>query len=648
MLQEIRFSSLLEQWFHLAPDPIIILNSSGSIIECSKSAQSIYGYSRDELIGKSMMELLSKDSVPTFKKKFPKIQALIPQEAEVKILKKDGTLVDVWCKGVPFTNDYNEFSGALVFQREISQLKELEKRLKIKKVQLETVLANINDGVIYIDKDDKIVFANERGGEFYGFHPDKIVGKDLFELHPKKYHKKVKELTNQVRVKTKYLKTIRHIRGKDVFFELKRLEEDCCYNGIIAIIKDITDELRYLKEKEKVLSQLYQVQKLDVIRHLAGGIAHDINNLLSSVQGNIELFLLKEKPNSNIEYLNNALATIELITELTRQLILFSKQKYENKTLININEILYKLSNTLRASIPKSINLELDLADNLYNIEADSNAIKQCIINLVLNAKDAIKDKGTIKIKTYNVNFSEYRLDLNLNRVKGDFVCLTVEDDGAGIPQNVQEHIFEPFFTTKAMIGTGLGLSVVYGIVKQYRGIIEISSEINNGAKFSLFFPAVLAQDTTINNKTNGESLKGEGESILVIEDEEPIARFLYTVLTEHNYNVTCINTGEEALKLFTSHKEIFDLILVDLVLPDISGVELVDRILNIKPNIKVIFTSGYHLPKEEPSSLIYKQQFEFLTKPYPIVSLLKKVKKVLNKKDDINTRSSDRNYFPF
>ncbi len=631
MLKEIQFPSLLDQWFHLAPDPIIILDSSGKIIECSKSVQFIYGYSREELIGKSMMDLLGEDSVFTFQKKFPKIKALIPQEAEIKILKQNGNLIDVWCKAVPLTNEYNEFIGALVFHREISQIKELERKLKAKTIQLETVLANINDGVIYIDKDDKIVFANERGGQFYGFHLDRIVGKNIFELHPKNYHKKVKELINEVKFKTKHLKAIRHIRDKDVFFELKRLEENDCYNGIIAIIRDITDELKYSKEKEKLLSQLYQVQKLDVIRHLAGGIAHDINNLLSSVQGNIELFLIKENENSNNEHLKNALTTIQLITELTRQLILFSEQKYEHKTLINLNDILQKLTSSLKASLPKSINLELELAQNLHNIEADANAIKQCVINLVLNAKDAIKDKGTIRIKTYNINFSDYRLDLNLNRVKGDFVCITVEDNGIGIPKNILDHIFEPFFTTKNALGTGLGLSVVYGIVKQYKGIIDISSEIDKGSKFKLYFPSATTKKSNIANDINAKYLKGNGEAILVIEDEEPVSRFLYTVLTEHNYNVTCVSTGEEAIKLFMSYKDIFDLLLVDLILPDISGIKLADHILNIRPDIKVIFTSGYHLPKEEPSSLIYKQEFEFLTKPYPIVSLLKKIRKVLN-----------------
>ncbi len=631
MLKEIQFPSLLDQWFHLAPDPIIILDSSGKIIECSKSVQFIYGYSREELIGKSMMDLLGEDSVFTFQKKFPKIKALIPQEAEIKILKQNGNLIDVWCKAVPLTNEYNEFIGALVFHREISQIKELERKLKAKTIQLETVLANINDGVIYIDERDNIVFSNARGGQFYGFHPDRIVGKNIFELHPKNYHKKVKELINEVKFKTKHLKAIRHIRDKDVFFELKRLEENDCYNGIIAIIRDITDELKYSKEKEKLLSQLYQVQKLDVIRHLAGGIAHDINNLLSSVQGNIELFLIKENENSNNEHLKNALTTIQLITELTRQLILFSEQKYEHKTLINLNDILQKLTSSLKASLPKSINLELELAQNLHNIEADANAIKQCVINLVLNAKDAIKDKGTIRIKTYNINFSDYRLDLNLNRVKGDFVCITVEDNGIGIPKNILDHIFEPFFTTKNALGTGLGLSVVYGIVKQYKGIIDISSEIDKGSKFKLYFPSATTKKSNIANDINAKYLKGNGEAILVIEDEEPVSRFLYTVLTEHNYNVTCVSTGEEAIKLFMSYKDIFDLLLVDLILPDISGIKLADHILNIRPDIKVIFTSGYHLPKEEPSSLIYKQEFEFLTKPYPIVSLLKKIRKVLN-----------------
>ena len=634
MLQEIQFSNLLEQWFHLAPDPIIILNSSGNIIECSKSAQSIYGYSREELIGKSMMDLLSKESIPTFKKKFPEIQALIPQEAEVKIIKKDGSLVNVWCKGVPFTNENNEFEGALVFQREISQLKFLEKRLKAKTTQLETVLANINDGVIYIDKNDKIIFANTRSGQLYNFLPDSIVGKTIWELHPKEYHKKVKEIIDEVKFRTKYLKTIRHVKNRDVLFELKRLEENDCYNGIITIIRDITDELKYLKEKERILSQLYKAQKLNVIRHLAGGIAHDINNLLSSVQGNIELFLLKDSTNPNNEYLQNSLATIQLITELTRQLILFSQQKkYEDKSLIDINKILITLVKTLKASLPKSIQLKLELAEKLYKVEVDSNAIKQCVINLVLNAKDAIKEKGTIKIKTYNVEFLDYKLDLNLNRVKGDFVCITVEDDGIGIPKDIKEHIFEPFFTTKTSVGTGLGLSVVYGIVKQYNGIIDIDSEINKGSTFKLYFPAVITEESNTNNLNNSESLKGNGETILVIEDEEPIARFLYAVLTEHNYNVTCAVNGKEALKLFKSHKDIFDLILVDIVLPDMSGVKLADHILSIKPDIKVIFTSGYHLPKEGPSALIYKKRFEFLTKPYPIVSLLRKIKKVLNEK---------------
>ncbi len=624
----------LREWFHLSPDPVFILDKEGFIVECSKSSFKVYGYTREELIGKQITEIFLPESLHVFMTNFPRLQQKIPQEGEISIICKDNSVIDVWCKGVPLTDSNDIFQGVLVFQREITQIKKLQDKLKKKSEHLETILSNIKEGIIFLDKNDNIIYANKMSGKLYNFNPNKIIGKNIFNIHPKKTIQKTTELIDKIKKEKTFFNSIRRINNKNIEFELYRIEKENNYNGIIAILRDITKQLETEKEKEKTISQLYQLQKLDAIGMLAGGIAHNLNNLLNAIQGNIEIALINIKKDLKVKkFLKLATETTQEAAELIRQLLLFSKNKSTKKTIQNINIICKDAIKLCKPFIEKSISIKTILQDNIWLIEADPHSLQQIIINLIINARDALPYGGTITIKTRNITINSKTK--NPKSRPGEFICLSIRDDGSGMSSDILNHLFEPFFTTKSIKGTGLGLSIVYGIVTDHKGWIDIESEPNTGTQFNIFFPRINKQYNNNNIKTyiDNQLVSGNGEKILVVEDEDVVRDFVKSVLVEHSYNVTCVKTAKEALKIFLKDYNYFDLALVNILLPDGSGIELVDKLLEINPRLDIIFSSGYQKETCDTDTLIHKKRFDYISKPYPIITLLKAIRKTLDNK---------------
>jgi ligand-binding sensor domain-containing protein/signal transduction histidine kinase/CheY-like chemotaxis protein len=397
--------------------------------------------------------------------------------------------------------------------------------------------------------------------------------------------------------------------------------------------EQIVERKRAEEEKEKIRAQLFQSQKMEAIGKLAGGVAHDFNNILTAIHGCVDVALMNINDKDPLYTdLKEILNDVDHASSLTRQLLLFSRKHLMNFNPLKINKMIIKLFKMLQRLIGENIEIVLDLDSDLWTIQADRGTIEQVIMNLVINARDAMINGGQLKIKTENVELDEDQCNKISEARSGTFVCLSVKDTGVGIDKNVVEQLFEPFFTTKKSgRGTGLGLSVVYGIVKQHEGWIDVYSETGNGAEFKIYLPSITDDSNEeTDNSVSIDKLKGHGEKVLVVEDEESVLEFVKRALKECGYNVCSAASAWEALDIFEKEKRDFKLLFSDVVLPDRNGVELADEVLSRCPDIKVLLTSGY-TDQQSQWRAIRDRGFPFLQKPYMLVDLLRSIKEVLD-----------------
>ena len=391
----------------------------------------------------------------------------------------------------------------------------------------------------------------------------------------------------------------------------------------VAVKRDITDELA----REE---QLQQVQKMEAVGQLAGGIAHDFNNILQAILGFSELLLMTldkdaEQPRTNVLEIQKA---ARHAADLTRQLLAFSREQAVEFSPVKLNDIVEGTLSFARSIIGESITVKTDLDPEIHQIKADVRQLERTILNMALNARDAMPQGGELILRTENMSFSAEDARASALIQQGSFVCLSIRDTGTGIPPDVIDHIFEPFFSTKAPgKGTGLGLASIYGIIKKHEGWINVYSEPGRGTTFKIYLPPI-HHDAPPEEKKPSRPETGHGERILVVEDDPSVRSSTQSALTSAGYIVTTASNSEEAKILFDNENQHFDLLLSDVILPTQSGPDLAAALLKRKPALKVILCSGHSADRIEHSALDRKNFF-FLEKPFSIVTLLKLVDKV-------------------
>lgn len=397
----------------------------------------------------------------------------------------------------------------------------------------------------------------------------------------------------------------------------------------IAASRTRDEQKRWEEEKEKLQAQLLQAQKMEAIGTLAGGVAHDFNNLLTTIQGYTEIAMLDadqtEPLHKNLEQIHYA---AERAAGLTRQLLLFSRKQPMELVAIQVNRTIEGLLKMLKRLIGEDIAIKTELEPDLWAVRADIGNIEQVFMNLAVNARDAMPEGGTLTIKTHKVTLDDEYCKMIPDARPGKFVCLSVADTGTGMDKAVLQRIFEPFFSTKEFgKGTGLGLAVVYGIVKQHEGWINVYSEPGQGSIFKVYLPACSVHlEDEPEEKVLLQKLQGNGERILLVEDEEAVREFTSKVLRDNGYTVFEAADVKEALEIFEKENREFHLVFSDMVLPDKSGLQLVDQLLSVRPELLVLLSSGYSDDKSQ-WPIIREKGFRFLQKPYSIPELLKVVR---------------------
>ena len=403
---------------------------------------------------------------------------------------------------------------------------------------------------------------------------------------------------------------------------------------VVSIWKDITDRKSTEREKQKIQTQLLQSQKMQAVGLLAGGIAHDFNNILTAIQGSADLALLDVLPEDSVfKDLTDIKAAAESAAELTHQLLLFSRKHPIGLSSFNMNDCLKSLTKMIARLIGEDIKVDLDLQSDLWSTNADRSTMEQVLMNLVVNARDAMPEGGILTIKTKNTILTAKTCMQIEDSRPGRFIMLSIRDNGTGMKQSVITHIFEPFFTTKeAGTGTGLGLSVAYGIIKQHGGWINVESMAGKGSTFTIYLPVTASQseDEKPKERLSPSELRGCGERLLIVEDNKNVRDFAIDALQTSGYEVFSATNAKEALALFDSKQGDFDMVLCDVVLPDKSGIELVEELKSRKPVVRVLLGSGY-MDQKSQWRLIQDRGLRFIRKPFSLVDLLGAVKDVIS-----------------
>ena len=398
--------------------------------------------------------------------------------------------------------------------------------------------------------------------------------------------------------------------------------------SLAAVCRDLTQ----IKATEE---HLRQTQKMEAVGKLAGGIAHDFNNLLTAINGYSDLAMSRVEPGELHEFLQEIRKSGERAAVLTRQLLAYSRKQLLTPKLIGLNSILHNLESMLKRLIGEDINLRTRLAADLGQVKVDPGQVEQILLNLVFNARDAMPEGGVLEIGTENIYLDDSSDAMHMNARPGAYAMLEVRDSGVGMDEGILSQIFEPFFTTKEIgKGTGLGLSSVYGIVKQSGGNISVWSRPGEGAAFRIYFPIVEEESKT--QATLPVSVppetKRRRERILLVEDEVPVRQFIRTVLTGQGYEVVEAENGRRALDLTGDSASTFELLLTDVVMPEMSGTRLAQVFQGRYPEAKILFMSGYadeHLSQSGREV----ERDRFLQKPFTADQLLGKLIEVLEGK---------------
>ena len=397
-------------------------------------------------------------------------------------------------------------------------------------------------------------------------------------------------------------------------------------------VSGVLARLRLNEERQQLQEQYYQSQKIESIGQLAGGIAHDFNNILVPIIGYIELGMLDLSPEDDLyANLQAARTAAGRAADLTRQILAFSRKQVLKMQVVDLNEAVSNFGAMIRRLIGEDIKLQTSLEPSIYQIQADTGQIEQILLNLVVNARDAMPNGGELTIETANTYLADDAIKrFKDNQSAGHYVTLMVSDTGYGMDAEIQKQIFEPFFTTKAQgQGTGLGLSTVFGIVKQHRGNIEVSSEPGKGTVFKIYFPTVERDVKTTSTDEEQANFVHGTEIVLVVEDEAMARELICETLASYGYEVICAASPDEALKQFADYNKPIDLLLTDVIMPGINGRQLYETLVAKQPDLRVLYMSGYTdniiLHRD-----ILDEAVNFLQKPFSILELTQRVRDAL------------------
>jgi PAS domain S-box-containing protein len=608
---------------NLTDDFLMVITAQGEILHANMAAEKKLGYLTEDFRSLSLFDLyLSEHGQEAWNL----INAAVSGEVSfnsIPLRSKAGRIIPVETRisaGV-----WEGRNALFCLFRDITR----QKRAEIEINMLSNALRCINECLIVFDLEGTIIFVNEMFLRTYGYQKNELIGKSINLIHS---GKNPAELIGQIisdSVKNGWYGEVIDLRKDGLeftsFLKTTAVQDEA---GRPLVIIGVSHDLT---ERKHLEDQLRQSQKMEAIGQLAGGIAHDFNNLLTVIDGYVELLTnrLPENIPQNA-WVNQIKRASERAGSLTRQLLAFSRRQILQPRLLDLNQLVREMSILLKRLIGEDVEFTTALHNDIGQIKADSSQIEQVLMNLVVNARDAMPEGGQLTIGTRRVNLDSDFAMRHPGVTPGSYVQLSVSDTGIGMAPEVQEHIFEPFYTTKEKgKGTGLGLATVYGIVAQSGGYIWVYSEIGKGTSFKIFLPCLdEALPDSADHETEKIDIRGH-ETILVVEDEFMVRELVSDTLRTYGYTVLEASNGKIAQQVFEQSQQVINLVLTDVVMPGMSGRKLIEMLAMINPKVKALYMSGY-TDEAIQNHRILEPGMSFLQKPFTPTVLAKKVREVL------------------
>ncbi len=539
-----------------------------------------------------------------------------------------------------------EVQGVVMFLRDITEIKQSTARLLESEAKVQIITECARDAIVMMNSDGTISFWNPAAERIFGYSRQEVMGKNLHQTLASPIHhadyKAVFDVFRQTGKGAVIGRTIelwaRHKDGYDFPVELSLSAMKIAKGWhAVAIIRDIRQRKQAEAEHEKLQYQLIQAQKMESVGRLAGGVAHDFNNMLSVIIGNAELALGDVSPGDKLQTrLEEILKAAGRSRAITRQLLAFARQQTIEPRVLDLNTTVESMLKMLHRLIGEDINLAWRPGNDLWPIKIDPSQVDQVLANLCVNARDAISGVGKIVIETRNVIFDQQYCKDHPGFTTGQFVMLAVSDDGRGLDRETIKYIFEPFFTTKGQShGTGLGLSMVYGIVKQNKGFINVYSEPGQGSTFKIYLPRHVGEAEPVPGESDKQMPRGKGETVLIVEDEELVLKMGQEMLEKLGYQVFVAGTPDLALELAQKQAHQIDILITDVIMPGMNGRQLAERLQELNPEVKILFMSGYTADVIVHRGVLEKG-VNLIQKPFSIYELAKAVRKALGGKSGL------------
>lgn len=644
MQSQRRLNSFLEA----TPDFVAIFDPHGRAFSINTAFRAAVGIEADadissmtvtDLFPPSVTERLMNDGIPTAVREGVWV-------GETRLERPDGSEIPISQVMLAHMSPEGSVEFLSTLARDVTQQKEAEAALRRSEAHFRSLIENALDMITVLDADGGILFASPSVRRTLGYEPEELLGTRVFDfVHPDDADRMRRGLADSVRTGERSPPIEIRLRHRDGSWRLlesvgESLLDDPAVAGVVINSRDVTERREAEEELHASREQLLQAQKMEAVGRLAGGVAHDFNNLLTAIKGFTELLLLDfDRRDPRYPFAQEIQAAANRAASLTRQLLAFSRKQVLQPQVIDLNASVVNMEKMLRRLIGEDVELVTVRSPDLERVEADPGQIEQILLNLVVNARDAMPSGGRLAITTHNETVSPEKAQLHPEVKPGPFVRLSVRDTGSGMSREVQNRIFEPFFTTKEQgRGTGLGLSTVYGIVQQSGGFVEVESRPEEGADFRVYLPAVARPAAPVHQAADDSPLRG-GETVLLVEDEKAVRVLVRRVLDRMGYTVWEAEDGASALDLIRDREAIPDLLLTDVIMPGMSGRELADQIHKARPDLKVLFMSGY---TDEAISQhgVLVPGVAFLEKPFTPEILLRRIRKVLDSEGSTKTQA--------
>jgi two-component system cell cycle sensor histidine kinase/response regulator CckA len=602
---------------------VAITDQRGRITYINDKFCEISKYAREELLGQDHRIINSAFHPKEFIKDLWKtISNGQVWRGEIRNRAKDGSIYWVDTTIIPFLDADRKPFQYVAIRNEITERKLGEERIR----QQASLLDKTQDAILVCDLNHDILYWNRGAERVYGWPAEEALGRNIIDLIGNGEHIAAASQALENSDEWKAETTQKRRSGETINIEsrwtLVRDEKDVP-DYYLIVNTDIT-------EQKRTQEQLFRAQRMESIGTLAGGIAHDLNNILSPIMMSVDMLRLNENPPETARWLDMIKENAERGTELVKQVLTFARGMAGERITVQLKHIVKDLVAVLSETLPRSITLKYDIAPDLGTILADPTQVHQVLMNVCINARDAMPMGGTLRIRAANVVVDENYARMNIDSEPGNFVRLVVSDTGTGMTVDVLKRIFDPFFTTKEVgKGTGLGLATTMTIVKSHGGFINVYSEPSKGTRFSIYFPAIEDPNVVATEEPEREMPEGRGELILVVDDEANIRDVTEATLTRFGYRVVTAGDGTDALAAYAMKRDEIKLVLTDMAMPYMDGASLIRALKKITPDIKVIAMSGM-ISDGQSAELANLNVDTVIAKPFTAETLLKTLARVL------------------